>query len=176
MFEASVKFEAELGPEALARLSLIALHLGRLVNQLEIITFRRVTSIELNLPGTEGGTMPFSYKADKPDFVSTVTIQGVDSEGNTLKDINIPTGMTLAVVSSDLLGLAITPDPVNPKAFGVHVGEPNDDESPRPVTVTATLTRDSDGSTVATISESGEVTVGDAVGDPTALGLGLPTS
>lgn len=171
----NLNVEIELGPTTLAPISQIVMSLERIADALEVLTFRKPIALKLNLPDTEGGSM-FSYKADKPDFVTTLTILGVDSEGNTLKDINIPTGMSLALTSSDPLGLAFTPDPTNPKAFGVHVGEPNDDESPRPVTVTATLTRDSDGSTVLTGTDSGEITVGDAVGDPTAIGLGLPTS
>lgn len=120
--------------------------------------------------------MPFSYKADRADFIFTVAIQGQDSEGNTLPDISLPVGFSLLVTSSDALGLEITADPLDSRRFSAHVGSPNDDESPRPVTVTATLTRDADGSVIATASDSGVVTVGDAVGDPTGMVLSLPTT
>lgn len=143
---------------------------------IEAKVFPRPTKLNLNLPREGDPTMPFSYKADKPDFDAFVTLSGVDSEGNTLNDINIPTGHTLTVVSSDPLGLTATQDPLNAKRVSYHVGEPNDDESPRPVTVTGTLTRDIDSIVILTTTDSGFITVGDAVGDPTALGLGLPTS
>lgn len=155
--------------------------LKRFVDEVELIrkaleagVFPTPTSLILNLPREGDITMPFIYKADKPDFDAFVTLRGVDSEGNTIPDINIPTGHTLMVVSSDPLGLTATQDPLNPKRVTYHVGEPNVDETPRLVTVTGTLTRDLDGVVILSATDSGTITVGDAVGDPTVMGLGLP--
>jgi hypothetical protein len=164
-FKIKVKFDKE-------TLSLLT----RFVEAVEAFVFPRPLSLKLNLPREGDPTMPFIYKADKPDFDAFVTLQGVDSEGNTIADINVPAGHTLAVVSSDLAGLSVVQDPLNPKRFSYHVGEPNTDESPRPVTVMGTLTRDADGVVILIATDQGTITVGDAVGDPTALGLGLPTA
>lgn len=156
--------------------------LTRFVDEVELIrkaiearVFPRPLNLKLNLPKEGDITMPFVYKADKPDFDAFVTLAGVDSEGNTIADISIPTGHTLSIISSDPVGLSAIQDTLNPKRFTYHVGEPNTDESPRPVLVTGRLTRDLDGVIVLETTDSGTVTVGDAVGDPTALGLGLPT-
>lgn len=149
--------------------------LTRFVEAVEAFVFPRPVSLKLNLPKDGDPTMPFVYKADKPDFDAFITLQGLDSEGNTIPDISIPTGHTLSVVTSDPVGLSVIQDTLNPKRFTYHVGEPNTDESPRPVVVTGRLTRDLDAVIILETSDSGTVTVGDAVGDPTALGLGLPT-
>lgn len=174
--ESGVKIETELGLQTLALFSDISITLRVIASSLARLAFQRPTEIILDLPGTEGGTMAFTYEADKPDFEFRVKLPGVDSEGNTIPDISIPTGQTLVVLSDDTLGLEITQDPLDPKRILVHVGEPNTDETPRPVTVSARLTRLDGTDVVPPGSNSGTVTVGQAVGDPTGIVLDMPTT
>lgn len=112
------------------------------------------------------------YKADKPDFDTRVTIDGVDSEGNVVKDIPIPTGFSLSVTSDNPAAFEATQDLTDTQLLHCHVGGPNPDGTNSQSTVTANLF-DGGGNMVATGSETVTVTSG----DPTAIttiSLNLP--
>jgi len=169
-----LRLEIEAGPNTLAALIDIANSLDSIVQRFPIRTLF-ITKINFQLPKEEGATM-FSYAADKPDFSVTALIEGVDTEGGIIPDVSLPAGISFVVTSSDEAGVLPTPDPLNPKHVSFHQGSANADGSNRPVTITARLVRDADGSDVfPPIVQSGEVTPGGLAGI-TRFVFELPTS
>jgi hypothetical protein len=126
-------------------------------------------SFQLTLKGIED--MPI-YPSDKPDFDAQVAIDGVDSEGFPVKNIPVPAGFTLAVVSDNTDAFTVTQDTIDARLLHCHVGGPNPDGTPANANVVATLTDPANnvvsiGAAMVTVQAGSVVTI-------TGIALNLP--
>lgn len=114
------------------------------------------------------------YKADEPDFDFRLVINGLDSEGNVIHDIEQPVGSTLVIVSDNPDAFTVTQDLGDARLVHAHVGVPNADGSPATANLSVTLT-DSDSNLIGSGTEQVVVTTGDFAGTIASIEINLPS-